>query len=183
MAADYENKVAPARICFACGHEFAPLECYVSALFEAGEEFQRRDYCHRCWQGPPEGSFSYWRGRIPPREEPAQRFVDEGELLELFGRLEGVTELRQVAFRYLLGLLLVRKRLLRPKGSAQRRADSEAGGRVMLVEEAGGGATYEVAVPRLSQAELNEVSARMGAVLRMEAPAATENEKEDREDV
>ena len=183
MAIDYENKVVRARSCSVCGREFAPLERYLSALFEEGEEFRRRDYCERCWQGPPEGSFSYWRGRVPPEEEPEQRFVEEGELLELFGRLEGVREPRQQAFRYLLGLLLMRKRLLKQQSGPAREPGSSGAARLMVLEEADGGAAYEVSVPRLTQRELDEVSAQMGVVLRIAPPPAGEKTEEDREDV
>ncbi len=181
MADRYENKLASVWSCSLCGREFEPLARYVSALFEEGEEFRRRDYCSDCWQGPPEGSFSYWQGRIPPKEAPPKRFVDDAELLELFASLASVSEPRQMAFRYLLGLLLVRKRLLKLTRAARRTAEGEE--RTMVIEEAGGGGTYEVAVPLLSQEELDRVSAQMGAVLRMAPTSATESEKEERQDV
>ena len=162
VAVDYEDKVSSAQSCCMCGREFTPEEQYLSALFEEGEVFQRQDFCADCWQGPPAGSFSHWRGRVPAAEEDPKRFVDTGELLQLFVRLEGVTEPRQSAFRYLLGLLLVRKRLLKPLTGRERQ------GRTLMVTEPGGETTYEVPVPRLSAAELAEVSAQMGAVLRVD---------------
>ena len=127
MAVDYEDKVSAARSCCVCGREFSPEERYLSALFEQGEEFHRRDYCQGCWQGPPEGSFSYWRGRLPAKEERPERFVDEGELLELFARLEGVTEPRQSAFRYLLGLLLARRQNVVRRGDVAAHVAPDAG--------------------------------------------------------
>lgn len=177
MAVDYEDKVSAARSCCVCGREFSPEERYLSALFEQGEEFHRRDYCQGCWQGPPEGSFSYWRGRLPAKEERPERFVGEGELLELFARLEAVTEPRQSAFRYLLGLLLIRRRLLKLMSSRGRE------GRPLMVVESGQGVTYEVPVPQLSDAELAEVSAQMGAVLRVDMKPSASGTKEGGEDV
>ena len=175
MAINYEDKVSSAQSCSVCGREFTGH--YLSALFEEGGEFQRQDFCEDCWQGPPAGSFSYWRGRVPTAEEEPKRFVDTGELLALFVRLEGVTESRQSAFRYLLGLLLVRKRLLRPLAGRQRQ------GRSLMVTEPGGETTYEVSVPRLSAAELAEVSAQMGAVLRVDVKQPSSEMKEESKDV
>jgi hypothetical protein len=168
MPFDYEQEVAAARACSRCGRDFSPEERYLSALFEQGEGFQRLDYCAGCWEGPPTGSFAHWRGRVPAKEERPPRFVDDGELVELFVRLGGAGEPREVAFRYLLGLLLVRKRLLRlvrSGGAGARQPD--AGGESMVVEDPGGGARYEAAFPMLTASELATVSAQMGAVLRV----------------
>jgi len=172
MATDYEDKLSSARTCCVCGREFNPEADYLSALFEEGEQFLRRDYCGDCWQGPPEGSFSYWRGRMPAKEERPQRFVDDRDLVDLLARLADVTEPRQTAFRYLLGLLLVRKRVLKLLPSGPGR------GEPMLLEEPGGGARYEVPAPRISADELAQVSAQMGAVLRVDTePQRTETKE------
>ena len=175
MAIDYEDKVGEARTCSVCGREFAPEEHYLSALFEEGERFTRRDYCTGCWQGPPEGSFSYWRGRRPPPQERPQRFVEDEDLVGLFVRLEGEQQPRRVAFRYLLGLLLVRKRLLRLVRSGGR-------GEPMVLAEPGGGGRYEVPTPRLTEAELAQVSAQMAQVLRLDTKERP-SEKEEKGDV
>ena len=161
MPFDYEEEVAAARACSRCGRDFSPEDEYLSALFEEGEGFHRLDYCAGCWQGPPTGSFAHWRGRVPAKEERPPRFVDDGELVELFARLGGTVEPRQAAFRYLLGVLLVRKRVLRLVRSGG------GGGEGMVVEEPGGAARYEVAFPVLTASELATVSAQMGAVLRV----------------
>ena len=172
MAVDYEDRVTAAHTCSVCGREFTPRERYLSALFEQGEQFLRRDYCTDCWQGPPEGSFSHWRGRMPAAEERPQRFVEDGDLLDLFVRLEGVREPRRAAFRYLLGLLLVRRRLLKLEGSGGRR------GEPMVLVERGGGGRYQVPTPRLSPAELAEVAAQMGVVLRVDVKERSPKEEE-----
>jgi len=184
MPFDYEEKVVAARACSQCGQDFSPEDEYLSALFEEGEQFRRLDYCVGCWQGPPAGSFAYWRGRVPAKEERPPRFVDDGELVELFARLSGTTEPRQAAFRYLLGVLLVRKRLLRlvrSGGAGARQPD--AGGESMAVEDPAGGARYEVAFPVLTASELATVSAQMGAVLRVSGQGEAGEKKEAGGDV
>jgi hypothetical protein len=177
MPFDYEEEVAAARACSRCGREFSPEEQYLSALFEEGAGFHRLDCCAGCWQGPPTGSFAYWRGRVPTRDERPARFVEDGELVELFARLGGAVEPRQTAFRYLLGVLLVRKRLLRLVRSGGR------GGEGMVVEDPANEARYEVAFPALTAPELAAVSAQMGAVLRVSVQGQPEEKKEAGGDV
>jgi len=177
MATDYDDKLTSAGSCVGCGREFEPEERYLSALFEDLDGFSRRDYCLSCWQGPPAESFSYWRGRIPAREEPAERVVNDAEALELFEQLEDVGEPRQVAFRYLLALLLVRKRVLKLISSGVR------DGRPMVVARPGDGPEYQVLVPRLGQEELAEVSVQMGSVLDFDVDAQRREAQEGGEDV
>ena len=49
--------------------------------------------------------------------EKPRALLSDPELLELFEELAGATETRQLVFRYLLALLLVRRKVLRHAGS------------------------------------------------------------------
>ena len=110
---------------------------------EGGDErLQRRDYTPAAWEsGPgscvlsPESArgeaggkidglrvLGFWRGVMPEPGESKRRFIDDRALTDLFEQLgeggEGGGEPdhlspKRAAFRYVLALILVRKRLLR----------------------------------------------------------------------
>src|SRR5262249_51392869 len=64
------------------------------------------------WRGPPEGAFSFWSGRVPARGPERRPPVDDDMLLDCFARLEGQPEPARVNFRYVLALLLMRRKRL-----------------------------------------------------------------------
>ena len=60
---------ANTRRCTASGRELKPGERFFSVLLDQGGKFQRKDYGSEAWQGPPEGTFSFWTGKIPAGED------------------------------------------------------------------------------------------------------------------
>jgi len=106
------------RQCCSCSKQFAEGENYYSALFDTGNEFERADYCTECWggSGAENKAFSFWKTHVAPREEQKKLFVDDEVLLDFFLRLsaeEGEQPEHKVKFRYILALVLLRKKLLR----------------------------------------------------------------------
>lgn len=106
------------RECCTCSRQFGEGELYFSALLDSGREFQRKDYCPACWQSSAaEGqAFSFWKTRVPTGEEQRKLFVDNNVLLDFFLRLsaeEGEQPQHKVKFRYILALVLMRKKVLR----------------------------------------------------------------------
>lgn len=110
-------KVArPARICAATGRELAEGETIYSALRDAEEGLARTDYAADAW---PEvdrtGVVGFWRTRVPSPEARNRRLVIDVEAFyTVFSQIpeEEERRLRQL-FRYVLALILVRKRVLR----------------------------------------------------------------------
>lgn len=148
-------------VCSASGREFAEGEEIFSALYDEGERFVRRDYGTDCW--PPadlEGVFSFWKTRIPRHDAAVRRFVDDDVILDFFRRLAGHEEARKRDFRYVLALLLMRKKVLKFK--EMRRLGEET---VMVLHDRVGGCDYEVVDPRLSEEQVERVSEEVGQVL------------------
>ena len=100
--------------CAATGEAFEQGEEVVSAIFEGEEGFERRDFKVAAFPGE-QASFSFWRGRVPVKEEDAQR-LDFDLALEFFRRLVAENDPEQQGLRFLLGLLLGRKRRVKLKG-------------------------------------------------------------------
>ena len=86
------------------------LERYFSVLLDEGSKFVRKDYGAEVWQGPPADAFSFWAGRVPAADSRRRPPIDDDMLLECFQRLEGRTEPAGENFRFVLALLLMRRK-------------------------------------------------------------------------
>lgn len=110
MLLEFELKNC-SRTCAATARPLNPGEVYFSVLVTAGNDFARQDFSVDAWQGPPENCIGWWRSRIPTKDDSQPRLAPIDVMLNLFEALEDrPTEL---AFRYLLGLLLLRRKVLR----------------------------------------------------------------------
>lgn len=118
MAIDYQVRRCTRR-CAAADRELAAGESFVSLLVDEGAEVVRRDYSAEAWagliaQGPPEGAIAWWRSTMPGSGDakPAPKEA----LLALLD--EWADNPDEAPTRYLLALLLVRRRVLRPQGDS-----------------------------------------------------------------
>ena len=109
---DYEIQ-ANTRRCAATGRGLRPGERVYTVLVEQDGRFVRQDYSSEGWSGSPEGAFSFWTGTVPPLDGPRRPRFDDDLLLDCFNRLEGQTEPDRVNFRYILALLLMRRKRLK----------------------------------------------------------------------
>jgi hypothetical protein len=128
---DYEVQRS-ARRCAATGREFSPGEEFYSVLVAEGADLRRYDYAAEVWQGPPPGTVGYWKSQVPDRHAARGRGAPNDVLLGFFDELAGVpgeagSPDRQ-DMRYVLALLLVRRRVFRLE---EQRRDSN--GREVLV--------------------------------------------------
>ena len=153
--------------CAVSGRELAEGERYYAVLFDRGDTFERRDYSEACWEGPPEGAFCSWRARIPERRERKRQFVDDQVLMDFFERLGGESEESKVQFRFVLTLILMRKRLLKYVSQVE-----EQGAKWWMMRLMGpfkpadeGQAMRRVLNPELDEGQIEEVSRQLGVIL------------------
>lgn len=81
------------------------------------DELKRVDFSARAWADghrpeAPARVFGVWKSRVPDSVKPTRPLIDDAEALDLFEQLGAVTEPRRVAFRFLLALVLMRKKIL-----------------------------------------------------------------------
>lgn len=105
-------------MCAATGRALEPGERYVAVLTEApeSEELVRFDYTLGAWESgsrPERGVIAVWRATEGERKQGGSELMGTEELLALFEGMEGGEGARAAVFRYLLALLLLRKRLYR----------------------------------------------------------------------
>ena len=98
--------------CNACESVFEEGTRHVSALSFAGEDLARADLCLACWgaRARPEEIF-FWYTRMCADRRGLR--LDLPMLEQLFHRLEGRAEEPMVELRYVLCLLLMRKKRLK----------------------------------------------------------------------
>ena len=146
--------------CASCDKEFDYEENYWSALYDRGTEFQRLDFCTTCWQGDTSEMFSFWATRVPPKEEKRKLLVDDDVLMDFFQRLEGATDELKINFRYILSLVLMRRRLL--KFADVRRTDD---GEFLVMRMGAEKTEYEVLNPQLDEEKITRVTEEVGKIL------------------
>jgi len=114
------------RHCAATGRELPPGEPFYSVLVVEGSETKRYDYSAEAWKGPPEGALGWWKSQVPDRNTGRIGWAPNDVMLEFFEELAGQPERQEMC--YLLGLLLVRRRVMR-----HEETETDAQGREILV--------------------------------------------------
>lgn len=110
MMMDYEVQRCT-RHCAATGRQFEPGETFYSMLVVEGAQVVRHDYAPEAWQGPPHGVLGWWKSQMPARDAHKLHWAPNDVMLHLFEELEPQPELQDM--RYVLALLLIRRRVLR----------------------------------------------------------------------
>jgi len=161
---DYE--ITPSRfVCHLCKRQLQQEEEYFSALFDTKSEYVRKDYCLDCWpkvQAEQDNRLSFWRTHVPKAEEEKKPLVDDDVVFNFFLRLENETDPSKRNFRYVLGLLLMRKKILK-FDDLRRDGDGEA---LVLVDRKAG-EEYLVRVPELTEEQIDEVTVQLSQILNM----------------
>jgi hypothetical protein len=150
------------RRCTQCEAAFAEGAAYTSALYEEQLSFVRRDFCPKCWDALPDrsGVFSFWRTRVPKRDEERKLFVDDSVVLDFFRRLGSGEDEKRLNFRYILALLLMRKKLLKFVDIRRRE-----GREYLVLKQPHEEQEHEVLNPQLNEGQLEQVRQDLSQIL------------------
>ena len=99
--------------CCGTGKEIEYGEEYFAALIETEEGLQRRDFCADYWNEKGPQVYCYWKTKRPHPDQKKHIFVDDEMLMAFFERLAEETEQEKINFRFVLALVLMRKRRLK----------------------------------------------------------------------
>lgn len=149
-------------VCTQTQRPFGEGETFRTAIYREGDGFRREDLSEEAWasRGEGEAPLALWRSTFesppPPPPEPLAKQDAESILRKLIDENSDTTK----NARYILALMLERKRLLKPMESAD--AD------VLVYERAGTGETFLIPNPHLSLAQVPEVQAEVTALLGMQ---------------
>ena len=148
MATDYNISRAAGQ-CLRCDTPLQEDQEYMAVVIENGELFERQDWCLPCWEAPDRDEiadlFGQWRTRVPPAKPKRRLFVDDALLVNFFERLADTDEPAKLNFRFVLALVLMRKKLL----IYERGVKDAAGRETWIVRLKGGDGTGEVIDPQL----------------------------------
>lgn len=133
---------------------------YYTVLFEEGDTFRREDYSEEGWTGPPEGAFCHFKTRLPVKQKKKRLLVDDDLLVNFFSRLADETEPARLRFRFVLALILMRKRILKYDETIKE-GENEYW-RMRLVKETH---VHTVLNPRMTDDEILEVSRELSVIL------------------
>lgn len=146
--------------CAATGREFAEGEEFYSVLFDRPEGFVRQDFCLEAWSGPPADAWCHWKARVPRKEEPKRVWIDNDALVSFFLRLEDETDGTRRAFRFVLALILMRKRILR-YDETQPAEGGERWRMTLMADKS----VHDVLNPGLDEERIEAVTAELNALL------------------
>lgn len=150
--------------CSLCNQPIEPTQKFMAALAETPEGFQRLDCCDQCWPKQERKDIvAFWQAVMPRPEQKKKLFVDDAVLCELFERLADVAEPAKVNFRFVLGLILMRKRLVLYETTRQE-TDRE----IWSVRLKGRTDLLDLVNPKLDETQIKEVSQQLGEILQQE---------------
>lgn len=110
MLLDFDVKTC-SRECSVTGRAIGPGERYYSVLMLSGAETVRRDFCADAWREPAGDAIGWWQSTAPESAAAKPKLAPNEVLLNLLSEL--AANPRESQFRYLVALLLLRRRVLR----------------------------------------------------------------------
>ncbi len=151
------------RHCAATERELSPGEAYYSALVEHGDAVERLDYSQQGWSGPPADTVAWWKSRIPERTSKKKRWAPNEVMLRFFEELDRKKDepRSQDDMRYVLGLLLVRRRVLRQEESES----DERGNEVLVLYCPRRDATYRLPTAVPDAVRIDEIQEELARLL------------------
>ena len=152
----------PAGKCAITGNPIAPGDAFMAVLNETPAGLERQDVLMDAWtQVDASKALAFWKSVMPhPEHVKKKPFVDDEVLLTLFERLSDTAELQKQHFRFVLGLILMRKRLL-----AYESSETRDGQEHWIVKPRGRQDRLSMLNPHLSEDEVKAVSTQLGDIM------------------
>ena len=155
---DYEIQRCT-RHCSASGRELAPGEAFYSVLVAEEDQLCRYDYAADAWKGPPPDAIGWWKSQIPDRNARRMHWAPNDVMLQFFDELAGQPEKQDM--RYVLSLLLIRRRVMR----MEENETDEQGGEVLVLYCPRRETTYKIPAVTPDQARIDEIQQELASLL------------------
>jgi len=149
--------------CFGTGRKIQPGEEYFAALVLTDQGFQRRDFSPEYWLQQNPSVYCYWKSKLPHPDQKKHIFVDDDVLMTFFERLAAETEQEKLNFRFVLALVLMRRRRLKYE-SSEKDGDRE----IWRLRISGTHDFADVVNPNLDEAQVQQLSSQIGQILQAE---------------
>jgi hypothetical protein len=159
------------RHCAATGREIKPGESFYSALVSKGAQVERQDFAAESWTGPPEGALGWWRSQVPVPSAQKMQLAPNDVMLELLEQWEA--DPTRHDSRYVLSLLLVRRRVLRLEDTET----DESGNEISELYCPKRDCTYRVSAVMPSDERVAEIQDELSKLLFAGAEGGDERQK------
>ncbi|GAF97747.1 unnamed protein product, partial [marine sediment metagenome] len=136
-----------------------PGETYYTVLLQEGLELVRVDYAPESWPGPPESAMAWWKSKIPDAKSARKHWAPNDVMLDVFDQLG--EDPKRADERYILALLLVRRRVMR----IEQYEKDEDGRDMLAVFCPRRDETYQVAVIEPSPERTEEIQDQLAQLL------------------
>jgi hypothetical protein len=155
----------PGGVCAVSGRTIIPGEKFFAVVRETPTGLERLDVSPEAWAAfDRRDLLGFWQTVMPsPEQKPKKLFVDDEVLCTLFERLADTSEQAKLNFRFVLGLILMRKRVILYETTRQ-----EEGRDVWVVRLRGREDRLDLVDPKLTEAQVAEVSQQLGEILHQE---------------
>jgi len=157
--------------CAVTGHPFSKGERIFSALYWREGQYQRVDLCADAWKARNDNiePLSAWQTEFVPPPPPAPEALKKDDAESLLRRLIAENQPTTRNARYILALMLERKKVLR-----QIERKREEGGNVLVYEHLPSGEVWLIEDPGLKLGELSSVQDEVAHLLGAGEPAPVE---------
>ncbi len=146
--------------CYGTGRQIEPGREYFAALVEIENGFQRRDFSAEYWEQNKPDVYCYWKTKLPHPDQKKKLFVDDDMLTTFFERLENETDTEKVNFRFVITLVLMRRRRLK-YDSSRTENDRE----IWRLRLTGTQEYVDVIKPDLDQQQIEQLASQIGQIL------------------
>ena len=162
MANDWEIK-SRAEKCAATERPFQDGEYFYTLLFHDKDGYRREDLSEEAWQQRNDNiqPFSFWRAKFEPPPPPVPEALAKETAEDLLRRYMQEENSQHTNARYILSLMLERKRLLK-----QIEVKETDGARTLIYEHIKTGEVFVIPDPQLRLDQLEAVQNEVASLLR-----------------
>jgi hypothetical protein len=154
----------PQGICHITQQPIVAGQKFMAALRETPAGFERLDVSLDAWpQVDQKDVIGFWHTVMPTHEAKRKIFVDDQVLCEIFERLAETTEPAKLNFRFVLGLILMRKRMIVYEDTRM-----DDGREIWQVRFRGRDDKLDLVNPKLDEQQVMEVSQQLSEILNEE---------------
>ncbi len=150
----------PTRQCHALKRPLREGEWYYSVIHESGDDYVRRDYSAEAWTGAPDDAIGWWKKRMPTTDQRKMVLAPPEVLIDLLRQMDQVPNKEKT--RYLLALMLMRRRLLRTLETSENDSLAENHFRVEVIAD---GSTIDVETCEISRRESDSLREELNELL------------------
>ena len=162
MANEWEIK-GRAEKCAVTEHLFQDGEYFYTLLFHDKEGFRRMDLSEEAWQQRNDNMqpFSFWRSKFEPPPPAAPEALEKETAEDLLRRYMPDENAQHANARYILSLMLERKRILK-----QIEAKEDGDGRILIYEHVKTGEVFVIPDLQLKLDQLAAVQNEVAGLLK-----------------